>query len=195
MSSWGASSEESAEDMRQRALCGRPAEGGRDRRDRRRGAGAAQRVGRSGARGQPLVAEYSRQVADGLESLAHWVSRRNVDDVTGGLEDFARQRPVAFIGGAMVAGFALARFMKSSSARRSRTSGSEYGVQAEYGSGRTDRRRRAEWAGTTGTPVRTARRGRGGSGRPRRARPPRHVDAARLRGNAHGPRPPTEGGI
>jgi hypothetical protein len=57
----------------------------------------------------------------GLESLANWVSRRNIDDATGGLEDFARQRPVACIGGAVVAGFALARFMKSSSARRSPT--------------------------------------------------------------------------
>jgi hypothetical protein len=71
-------------------------------------------------RGQPLAAECSRQAADGLESLANWVSRRNIDDVTGGLEDFARQRPGAFIGGAMVAGFALARFMKSSSARGGR---------------------------------------------------------------------------
>ena len=74
-------------------------------------------------RGQPVAAEYSLQVADGLESIANWVSRRNVDDVIGGLEDFARQRPVTFLGGAMVAGFALARFMKSSSARRSRTTG------------------------------------------------------------------------
>jgi hypothetical protein len=71
-------------------------------------------------RGQPWAAESSRQVAEGLESLAKWVSRRNIDDVTGSVEDFARQRPVAFIGGAMVAGFALARFMKSSSARRDR---------------------------------------------------------------------------
>jgi hypothetical protein len=76
--------------------------------------------------GQPLAAECSRQAADGLESLANWVSRRKIDDVTGGVEDFARQRPVAFIGGAMVAGFALARFMKSSSARRYRRTG-EYG--------------------------------------------------------------------
>ena len=96
-------------------------------------------------RGQPLAAEYSRQVADGLESMANWVSRRNVDDVTGGLEDFARQRPVAFIGGAMVAGFALARFMKSSSARRSRTSEHEYrGATARsYGQPRRPRRRGA----------------------------------------------------
>jgi hypothetical protein len=74
-------------------------------------------------RGQPLAAECSRQAADGLESLANWASRRNIDDVTAGVEDFARQRPVAFIGGAMVAGFALARFMKSSSARHYRRTG------------------------------------------------------------------------
>jgi len=78
-------------------------------------------------RGQPVAAEYSRQVADGLDSMANWVSGRNLDDFVGSVEDFARQRPVAFIGGAMVAGFALARFMKSSSARRSRTAGYEYG--------------------------------------------------------------------
>jgi uncharacterized protein YjbJ (UPF0337 family) len=78
-------------------------------------------------RGQPVVAEYSRQMADGLESMANWVSRRNLDDLVGGVEDFARQRPVAFMSGAVVAGFALARFMKSSSARRSRTSRYEYG--------------------------------------------------------------------
>ena len=114
--------EESAEDMRQRA---------RSAVDQQKEAAIGGIEGVAHAlrsasddlreRGQPLAAEYSRQVADGLESLANWVSRRNVDDVTGGLEDFARQRPVAFIGGAMVAGFALARFMKSSSARRSRT--------------------------------------------------------------------------
>jgi hypothetical protein len=67
-----------------------------------------------------LAAECSRQAAEGLESLANWASRRNIDDVTGSVEQFARERPVAFIGGAMVAGFALARFMKSSSARRDR---------------------------------------------------------------------------
>ena len=41
-------------------------------------------------RGQPMVAEYSRQVAAGLESMANWVSRRNLDDLVGGIEDFAR---------------------------------------------------------------------------------------------------------
>src|SRR5690606_24855498 len=70
-------------------------------------------------RGQPTIAEYSRHLAEGLESMAGSLSRRNIDDLVGGIENFARQRPIAFVGGAMVAGFAIARFMKSSSERRS----------------------------------------------------------------------------
>ena len=68
--------------------------------------------------GQPMVAEYSRYAAEGLESMAQSLDRREVGDFVENIEQFARERPVAFLGGAMVAGFALARFMKSSSARR-----------------------------------------------------------------------------
>ena len=70
--------------------------------------------------GQPMVAEYSRFAAEGLESMAQSLDRREIGDFVGGIEQFARERPVAFIGGAMVAGFALARFMKSSSTRPDR---------------------------------------------------------------------------
>ena len=69
--------------------------------------------------GQSLVAGYSRHVAEGLESMAQSLSRRSLGDLVEGVEDFARERPVAVLGGAMVAGFALARFMKSSAGRRS----------------------------------------------------------------------------
>jgi hypothetical protein len=68
--------------------------------------------------GQPMLAEYSRYAAEGLESMAQSLDRRDVSDFVDGIEQFARERPVTFLGGAMVAGFALARFMKSSSARR-----------------------------------------------------------------------------
>jgi F0F1-type ATP synthase membrane subunit b/b' len=139
--------EESAEDLRQRALSAvdqqkEAAIGGIE------GVAHALRSASDDLRerGQPLAAEYSRQVADGVESLANWVSRRNVDDVKGGLEDFARARPVAFLGGAVVAGFAIARFMKSSSARRLRTSGYEYGG-ATAGSSRPPRRAAPDSAG------------------------------------------------
>jgi len=77
--------------------------------------------------GQPMIAEYSRYAAEGLESMAQSLDRRNVDDFVEGVESFARQRPVAFLGGAMVAGFALARFMKSSSARRHQRTAPERG--------------------------------------------------------------------
>ena len=70
--------------------------------------------------GQPMVAEYSRYAAEGLESMAQSLDRREVGEFVENIEQFARERPVAFISGAMVAGFALARFMKSSSARRDR---------------------------------------------------------------------------
>jgi hypothetical protein len=134
--------QDSAQDMRERALSAvdeqkEAAVGGIE--------GVAQAL-RSASddlreRGQPVAAEYSRQVADGLESMANWVHTRNLDDFVGGVEDFARQRPVAFIGGAMVAGFALARFIKSSSARRSRMSEHDYRGAA---AGSRRQRRRTE---------------------------------------------------
>jgi hypothetical protein len=68
--------------------------------------------------GQPMIAEYSRHLAEGLESMADSLTRRDLDDLVGSVENFARARPAAFLGGAVVAGFALARFMKSSSPRR-----------------------------------------------------------------------------
>jgi hypothetical protein len=106
--------------------------------------------------GQPMIAEYSRYAAEGLESMAQSLDRRNVDDFVEGVESFARQRPVAFLGGAMVAGFALARFMKSSSARRYRRTAAEHdmgaGTQGTRGSG-TWRSGTAERdAGTIGRP-------------------------------------------
>lgn len=104
--------------------------------------------------GQPMFAEYSRQAAEGLESMAGSLSRRNVDDLVEGVEDFARERPAAFLGGAVVAGFALARFMKSSAARRYE---------------RTAAERRAAPAGTAGpaaSPAPTGAPGIGGSGVP-----------------------------
>jgi hypothetical protein len=135
-------------------------------------------------RGQPMVAEYSRQVAEGLESMANWVSRRNIDDMVGGIEDFARQRPIAFMGGAMVAGFALARFMKSSSVRRSRTGGSDYGREYRGASGSYGRGmpRRSEYGGASTQ----------GAGSPRQGMSTPPASAGTPTGS---PGRPTEGGI
>jgi hypothetical protein len=113
--------------------------------------------------GQPMIAEYSRYAAEGLESMAQSLDRRDLDDFVEGVESFARQRPLAFLGGTMVAGFALARFMKSSSARRYRRSAAGSGTwrpgTAERDAGTIGTPGPEQDAGTVGMP------GAGGYGR------------------------------
>ena len=72
-------------------------------------------------RGQEIAAGYVGQAADGLERASGTVRTRDVDDLIGTVEDFARRQPVAFLGGAVAAGFGLARFMRSSADRRRST--------------------------------------------------------------------------
>jgi hypothetical protein len=62
----------------------------------------------------PFAAEYVRQAADTIEGAADSLKQKSVDDIAKSVADFARAQPVAFIGGAVLAGFVLARFLKSS---------------------------------------------------------------------------------
>jgi hypothetical protein len=64
------------------------------------------------------VAGYARQAASGLDSISDALSRQSVDDLVHTVEDFARRQPAAFLGGAVLSGFVLARFAKSSAERR-----------------------------------------------------------------------------
>lgn len=70
------------------------------------------------AGGQEFAAGYLEQAAGGLERVSDAVRDRDLDDLIGTVEDFARRQPVAFLGGAVAAGFGLARLMKSSADRR-----------------------------------------------------------------------------
>ncbi len=67
---------------------------------------------------QSAVAGYARQAASGLDRVSDALSNRSLDDLVETVEDFARRQPVAFLGGAALAGFVMARFAKSSSERR-----------------------------------------------------------------------------
>lgn len=69
-------------------------------------------------RGQGFAAAYVREAAGGLERASGALRDRNIDQLMEGVEDFARRQPIAFLGGAVVAGFGLARLMKSSADRR-----------------------------------------------------------------------------
>jgi hypothetical protein len=89
-------------------------------------------------RGQEFAAEYVREAASGLERASEAVREHDLDEIIANVEDFARRQPVAFLGGAVVAGFGIARLMRSSAdRRRSRAAGhvstSEYGAPQRPG--------------------------------------------------------------
>lgn len=74
------------------------------------------------------VARYADWAADGLDRLSNSLRERDLDSIVSQVSDFARRRPAAVIGGAMVAGFLLSRFLKSSTDHGE----SEYRHSSEY---------------------------------------------------------------
>ena len=62
----------------------------------------------------PRVAQSVRDAAKKVEGLSENISNRNVDELMKAATELARSQPMLFIGGAVAAGFALSRFLKSS---------------------------------------------------------------------------------
>jgi hypothetical protein len=80
----------------------------------------------------PQIARYVHEAASSVDHLARALRDRSPGELIGGVEEFARRQPVAFFGAAVLAGFALARFAKSSAqdARPSaHNTGSDYGTR------------------------------------------------------------------
>jgi hypothetical protein len=67
----------------------------------------------------PQTAGYVHEAADRLERAASALRERSVDDLFRSVSNFARNQPATFFGSAVVAGFALSRFLKSSAGRQS----------------------------------------------------------------------------
>jgi hypothetical protein len=76
-------------------------------------AGAVHGAARSLETGMPQMASYVHDAATRLEHAANSLRSRNVTDLMGEIRHFARTQPALFFGGAMLAGFALTRFLKS----------------------------------------------------------------------------------
>jgi hypothetical protein len=64
--------------------------------------------------GSPLQQELLREAADGLKQISRAVQGKSIGGIVGELSDFGRQNPLAYLGGAALAGFALARFARAS---------------------------------------------------------------------------------
>lgn len=65
-------------------------------------------------RQSPHIAQYVREAAHRVEGLSSNISGRDVQELMKAASDLARSQPLLFIGGAVAAGFALSRFLKSS---------------------------------------------------------------------------------
>jgi hypothetical protein len=65
---------------------------------------------------QDTVAQYAEQAADRLDELSTSLRDRDMAQLIGDAERFARRQPAAFIGASFMLGMLTARFLKSSRA-------------------------------------------------------------------------------
>jgi hypothetical protein len=86
------------------------------------GADNVERLGRAvhGAADQiakelPQAAGFVHSAAETLQGASSALRERSIEDMVAGFGEFARRQPVAAFAGSVLAGFALARFLKSSS--------------------------------------------------------------------------------
>jgi hypothetical protein len=63
----------------------------------------------------PIAATYIRKAASQVETVSDTIRAGNLNDLLRGAQSFARRQPTAFLGIAVLAGFGVVRFLKSSS--------------------------------------------------------------------------------
>jgi ElaB/YqjD/DUF883 family membrane-anchored ribosome-binding protein len=73
----------------------------------------------------PIAGSYMRKAASQVESVSDSIRVGDFNDVVRNAQHFARRQPTAFLGLAALAGFAVVRFLKSSSDRSHAPSNSE----------------------------------------------------------------------
>jgi len=62
----------------------------------------------------PIAGTYIRKAASQVEVVSDSIRNGNFNDLVQGAQSFARRQPTAFLGMAVLAGFGLIRFLKSS---------------------------------------------------------------------------------
>lgn len=64
----------------------------------------------------PQAGQYIRRAAAQIDGASEALRRRDLNELLGGVQDFARRQPTAFLGATVLAGFAVVRLLKSSTA-------------------------------------------------------------------------------
>ena len=75
----------------------------------------------------PLAGTYIRKAAFEVENAADALRTGNFNDLVAGVQTFAKSQPTAFLGLAVLAGFGVVRFLKSSSSFSSASEGAQSG--------------------------------------------------------------------
>jgi hypothetical protein len=82
------------------------------------------------------VSEYTEKAAELVEGFSGYLREKNVDQLLGEVERFARRQAALFVGGAFALGFLASRFLKSSSTNGHVTTGDRapgsYPLQGTY---------------------------------------------------------------
>lgn len=79
----------------------------------------------------PIAGTYIRKAATQVEGVADSIRTGNFNDLVKGAQSFARRQPTAFLGMAVLAGFGVVRFLKSS-ATDADSSHSQHSAGASY---------------------------------------------------------------
>jgi gas vesicle protein len=72
----------------------------------------------------PIAGKYIRKAAAQVENVSDSIRTGDINDLVSSAQSFARRQPTAFLGMAVLAGFAAVRFLKSSSDTSSASSDS-----------------------------------------------------------------------
>jgi hypothetical protein len=75
----------------------------------------------------PLAGTYIRKAASEVENAADALRTGNFSDLVAGVQTFAKSQPTAFLGLAVLAGFGVVRFLKSSPSFSNASEGAEFG--------------------------------------------------------------------
>jgi len=63
----------------------------------------------------PQAGHYIRKAASQIDNVAEAMRNRDMSEIVGNVQQFARKQPTAFFGAAVLVGFAAVRFLKSGS--------------------------------------------------------------------------------
>jgi hypothetical protein len=67
---------------------------------------------------QPLFSGYANSVASCTDDLSHRLREKDLGGLLEQAQDYSRRQPALYFGGAVAAGFLLARFLRSSNERQ-----------------------------------------------------------------------------